>query len=197
MRSYKSIAAEVVAKRRSDNEKTGFSVRTGCPTFDLYMLAEDQRIEALALRRETMAHLWANIDPKGKIILNQIDDGLPAITARIEKLDQAATVNEGIVEELERTFADLQIEPPMSKLEERVRVLREQITTERHALNEKLIPFKKAVEVTHTNIDDIPEAAQIKAEYEARIKALESEIKDLEEKIAKIRAIAAKVARVD
>ena len=144
-----------------------------------------------------MGHLWASVDAKGKIILNQLDDRLPAIAARIEKLDQAAAVNEGIVEELERTFADLQIEPPVSGIEARVGDLREKITAERHALNEKLIPFKKAVEVTHTNIDDIPEAAQIKAEYEARIKALESEIKDLEEKIAKIRAIAAKVARVD
>jgi uncharacterized coiled-coil protein SlyX len=197
MRSYKSIAAEEIAKWRSRNAKTGMQTGVGDPTFNVYRLAEDQRSGALELRKETMAHLWASIDPKGKIILNQLDDRLPGIAARIEKLDQAATVNEGIVEELEKTFADLQIEPPISGIEARIGDLREKITFERHTLNEKLMPFRDAAAVAHVSVDSIPEAAQIKAEYEARIKVLESEIKDLEEKMKKIRAIAAKAARVD
>jgi len=196
MRSYKSIAAEEIAKWRSWNAKTGMQTGVGDPTFNVYRLAEDQRSEALALRRETMGHLWASVDAKGKVILNQLDDRLPAITARIEKLDQAATVNEAIVEELEVAFRDGGIEPPLHDLETRIQDLEKQIEVERAALFNELLPFKKAVEVTHTDIDDIPEVAQIKAEYGARIKALESEIKDLEEKMAKIRAILTKVQRV-
>jgi hypothetical protein len=186
MQSLKSLAEDVIRQSQAGklNARTIY-LRTD-PAINVHIILNDQQIELLRLKGETLAHVWIN----SKLEVVPLDGEFDQLQLQIAALDGKIAINAKVASDLDKAFHDLQIEPPHS-FDEQIREIGGQIERKKQELADKLAPYR----ATHADMDKIPEVIQAREETAAMIAALESEARVIETKLARIHEILRGVVR--
>jgi hypothetical protein len=164
------------------------------PAINVFIVLNDQRAELLRLKLETSAHVWVR-GQKGILELVALDNEFDQLQLLIAAMEGKITINMNVAGDLDKAFHELQIEPLLSALEERIREIHAQIERLTQELNGKLVPYRNAAQTAHTDFDEIPEVIQAREETAVTIAAMESEARVIETKLARIHEILRGVVR--
>jgi predicted nucleic acid-binding Zn-ribbon protein len=190
MQSLKSLAEDTIRQSKTGKINARTSYLRADPAINVFIVLNDQRAELLRLRLETLAHVWVR-GQNGILELVALDNEFDQLQLSIAALEGKITTNMKIASDLDKAFHDLQIEPPHSALDERIREIHAQIECKKQELADKLAPYR----ATHADLDKIPEVIQARAETAGQVTALESEARVIETKLARIHEILRGVVR--
>ena len=181
MQSLKSLAEDTIRQSKTGNLNARTSYLRADPAINVFIVLNDQRAELLRLKGETLAHVWIN----SKLEVVPLDGEFDQLQLQIAALEGKITINTNVAGDLDKAFHELQIDPILSALEDRIREIQAQIERKKQELNGKLLSYNNAAEM----MDKIPAVIQAREETAGQVAALESEARVIETKLARIHEI--------
>jgi hypothetical protein len=194
MQSLKSLAEDIIRQSKTGKLNARTSYLRADPAIGVFIILNDQRAELLRLRLETSAHVWIR-GQNGILELVALDNEFDQLQLQIAATECKIATNMKVAGDLDKAFHELQTEPLLSTLEERIREIHAQIERLTQELNGKLVPYRNAAQSAHTDLDKIPEVIQAREETAVQAAAMESEARVIETKLARIHELLRGVAR--
>lgn len=194
MLSLKAFAEDTIRQSKTGKLNAGTSYLTADPAINVFIVLNDQQAELLRLKSETSAHVWVR-EQKGTLELVALDNEFDPLQLQIVAMEGKITINTKVAGDLDKAFQELQIEPPLSALEERIREIHAQIERLTQELNGKRVPYRNAAQMAHVDMDNIPEVVELRQNSAESVAVLEGDAQALDAKLARIGAILQGLAR--
>ena len=191
MQSLKSLAEDTFCQSNTSklNARTTY-LRTDT-AIRVFIILNDQQIELLRLKGETLAHVWIN----SKLEVVPLDGEFDQLQLQIAALEGKITINTNVASDLDKAFRDLQTEPLLAVLEYRAHEIHTKIEQLALDLHGKLAPYRNAAQSAHIDFDEIPDVIQLRAETAVQAAAMETEAGVIDAKLTRIHALLHGVAR--
>ena len=191
MQSLKSLAEDAFCQSNAGKLNARTTYLRADPAIRVFILLNDQQIELLRLKGETLARVWVN----SKLEVVPLDGEFEHLQLQIAALEGKITINIRIASDLDKAFHDLPTDPLLAILEDRTRGIHTQIEQLALDLNGKLAPYRNAAQSAHIDFDKIPDVIQLRAETAVTIAAMEAEARVIDTKLARIHELLHGVVR--
>jgi hypothetical protein len=194
MQSLKSLAEDTIRQSKTGKLNARTSYLRADPAINVFIILNDQRSELLRLRRETFAHAWVR-GQNGILELVALDNEFDQLQLSIAAMEGKITTNTNVASDLDKAFHDMQTEPLLATLENLTREIHTQIEQLAQDLHGKLAPYRNAAQSAHTDFDKISDVIQLRAETAVTIAAMETEVRVIDTKLARIHELLHGVVR--
>ena len=191
MQSLKSLAEDTFCQSNAGKLNARITYLRAAPAIRVFIILNDQQIELLRLKGETLAHVWINC----KLEVVPLDGEFEHLQLQIAALQGKITINTKVASDLDKAFHDLQTEPLLAAAEYRTREIHTKIERLALDLNGKLAPYRNAAQTAHANFDENPEVIQLRAETAVQAAAMETDAGVIDAKLTRIHALLHGVAR--